>query len=205
MKGHKKKNMDERPSLNVNVIGNRTIYFCGDVTENSIARINTELIKMITMIINQAKLIKDFEPGHINLIIESAGGNVSDMWALIDLIIKSPIPIYTYALGNVYSAALIIFIAGSVRYVASHTKLMYHEASSSAIGKMSEINETTENGKKTQQIIDDFVVHRTKLKKKKLDEIKKTKTDYFFYKKEALELGVATNEFDMKDWAELIY
>ena len=205
MKGHKKKNMDERPSLNVNVIGNRTIYFCGDVTENSISRINTELIKMITMIINQAKLIKDFEPGHINLIIESAGGNVADMWALIDLMIKSPIPIYTYALGNVYSAALIIFIAGSVRYVASHTELMYHEASSSAIGKMSEINETTENGKKTQQIIDDFVVHRTKLKKKKLDEIKKTKTDYFFYKKEALELGVATNEFDMKDWAELIY
>lgn len=197
--------MDERPSLNVNVIGNRTIYFCGDVTENSISRINTELIKMITMIINQAKLIKDFEPGHINLIIESAGGNVADMWALIDLMIKSPIPIYTYALGNVYSAALIIFIAGSVRYVASHTELMYHEASSSAIGKMSEINETTENGKKTQQIIDDFVVHRTKLKKKKLDEIKKTKTDYFFYKKEALELGVATNEFDMKDWAELMY
>ena len=39
---------------------------------------------------------------------------------------------------------------------------------------------------------------------KKLDEIKKTKTNYFFYKKEALELGVATNEFDMKDWAELI-
>ena len=197
--------MDERPSLNVNVIGNRTIYFCGDVTENSISRINTELIKMITMIINQAKLIKDFEPGHINLIIESAGGNVADMWALIDLMIKSPIPIYTYALGNVYSAALIIFIAGSVRYVASHTELMYHEASSSAIGKMSEINETTENGKKTQQIIDDFIIHRTKLKKKKLDEIKKTKTDYFFYKKEALELGVATNEFDMKDWAELIY
>ncbi|MBO7695931.1 MAG: ATP-dependent Clp protease proteolytic subunit [Methanobrevibacter sp.] len=190
--------------FNVNVIGERSLYFSGEIDSNSIARTNCELLKMISKIIMQAKVIKNFEPGHINLFIESFGGSLDDSWALIDIILNSPIPIYTYALGMAESGGLKIFLAGDKRFVMEHSLLMFHELSACSEGKFADIHEYHEYLAKEQEKIDKYILERTKMKKKQLEEIKKSKEDFYMCPQEALDLGFATNMFSLDNWDDIV-
>lgn len=190
--------------FNVNVIGERSIYFSGEIDSASISRANCELLKMIHKIVTQAKLIKNFEPGHINLFIESFGGSLDDSWAIIDVILKSPIPIYTYAMGMAESGGLKMFLAGDKRYVMDHSLLMFHELSAYSEGKFADIHEYHEYLAKEQEKIDKYILERTKMKKKQLEDIKKSKEDFYMNPKEAIDLGFATDIFSFDNWDDII-
>lgn len=57
----------------------------------------------------------------IKLYINSCGGTIYDMWALIDAIQNSKTPIHTYCMGYAMSAAFDIFLAGHKRYCYKHS------------------------------------------------------------------------------------
>ena len=192
-------------NTNVYTIGDRNIYLSGEINTKSTSEVITKLMATITNITNQARVIRDYEVGHINIFIQSQGGSIHDMWALIDLMMSSPVPIYTYAVGLTASAALKIFLAGAVRFVLPNSVLMYHELSAGNSGKLQNVAEWQDYLKKEQEKVENFVKMRTHLKPKKLKEIKEKKLDYYIYPDEAIELGFATNKFECPDWGEIIY
>jgi len=80
-------------------------------------------------------------PELLNLIITSPGGDLNAAFALIDTMRGSAIPIRTIGLGQVASAGLMIFIAGSPghRILTPNTSILSHQYSWGAIGKEHEL------------------------------------------------------------------
>lgn len=195
----------EEETNTVQLIGNRDIYLAGDITTQSISATQAQLWTVIKNIASQNAIFKGSEIGHINLHILSGGGAIHDMWALIDDLMASPIPIYTYAHGLVASAALKIFLAGAVRFVYPHTTLMYHDLSAGNQGKLQDIEEWKEYLKTEQQKIEDYVKTRTFMKAKQIKEIREKKKDFYMDADTALSLGFATKKFECSDWGEILH
>lgn len=92
-------------------------YLYGDVNEQTV----TPIIKfIITCNVMSPKL-----PA-INLFVNSGGGELHQAFALISAIQSSIIPVNTIAIGEVQSAALLIVMAGHVRFVDKHCNIMSH-------------------------------------------------------------------------------
>ena len=80
-------------------------------------------------------------PDLMNLIITSPGGDLNAAFALIDTMRGSAIPIRTIGLGQIASAALMIFIAGEKgkRILTPNTSILSHQYSWGAFGKEHEL------------------------------------------------------------------
>jgi ATP-dependent Clp protease protease subunit len=77
-------------------------------------------------------------PEHpMKLHINSDGGNLTDAFALIDVMRTSPIPIATVGMGNLMSSAFMIFAAGTLgkRAIARNTSIMIHQFNHEYMGK----------------------------------------------------------------------
>ena len=66
---------------------------------------------------------------YLTLIINSGGGSVGDAFALIDTIKGSVIPVHTIGLGEISSAALMIFMAGhkGKRVMTPNSSILSHQ------------------------------------------------------------------------------
>jgi len=190
--------------LSVYTVGDRNIYLAGDISPESTSEAATKLIAAITNITAQAMILREAEIGHINMFIQSGGGTIHDMWGLIDFMLTSPIPIYTYSVGLTASAALKIFLAGSVRYVMPNSMLMYHELAAGTSGKLEGISEWKDYLEKEQKKIEEYVKNRTFMKTKQIKDIREKKKDFYMGADEAIELGFATHKFEPKDWGCII-
>ena len=75
------------------------------------------------------------------MLICSSGGDVEDAFALIDVMMSSSIPIKTIGLGEVSSAGLMIFLAGTRgrRVLTPNTSVLSHQFSWSTQGKAHEL------------------------------------------------------------------
>lgn len=194
----------ENENLSVFSIGDRDLYLAGEIDTASIAEVNAKMVAALKNIQNANATFKEYDVGHINIFIQSGGGSIHDMWGLIDFMLTYPIPIYTYAVGLTASAALSIFIAGSVRYVFPHATLMYHDLSAGNSGKLQDINEWKEYLQIEQKKIEDFVRIRTNMKQKQIKDIREKKKDFYIDAKQAVELGFAHHIFECADWGNII-
>ena len=81
------------------------------------------------------------QPEYLTLILNSGGGSVTDAFALIDTMRGSGIPIHTIGLGEVSSAALMIFMAGAKghRTLTPNTSILSHQYSWGKWGKEHEL------------------------------------------------------------------
>ena len=77
----------------------------------------------------------------LTLYINSPGGSLCDAFALIDMMRNSKHTIRTIGVGNVMSAAFLIFAAGSKgeRYIAKNTSILCHQFSEDVEGKFHDI------------------------------------------------------------------
>jgi ATP-dependent Clp protease protease subunit len=80
----------------------------------------------------------------LKLYINSEGGSLYDAFALIDVMRTSKIPIHTYGIGNLMSAAFLIFISGAQggRNLGKNTSVLCHQFSMEQEGKSHEIQAT---------------------------------------------------------------
>ena len=77
-------------------------------------------------------------PEHpMKLYINSDGGNLTDAFALMDVMRTSPVPIATVGMGNLMSSAFMIFAAGTKgqRAIAKNTSIMIHQFNHEYAGK----------------------------------------------------------------------
>lgn len=124
----------------------------------------------------------------IHIFINSRGGNVMDMWSLIDLIESSATPVYTYCNGYAMSAAFQIFLAGHKRFMTPNATLMYHQIYCWRKGKYQDLVEEREHMDYLNSQIEQYIMSKTVLSEEELTEIRKLKKDTYFNAQRALNL-----------------
>lgn len=126
------------------------------------------------------------------LMICSEGGDMSAAFALIDVMRSSNIFIKTVGLGQIASAGLLIFLAGSPgrRTLTPNTSIMSHQYAWGSDGKHHELLATMKEFDLTQKRMVKHYVDCTGLSE---EEIKKTLLpphDVYLSAEEALKLGI---------------
>jgi ATP-dependent protease ClpP protease subunit len=85
-------------------------------------------------------------PEHpMKLYINSDGGNLTDAFALMDVMRTSPVPIATVGMGNLMSSAFMIFAAGKKgqRAIGKNTSIMIHQFNHEYAGKYHDMKVST--------------------------------------------------------------
>jgi len=172
----------------------RNLFLSDQVSQESMLKLTEEIIKINEddNFIKKQYRVYDVEyvPKPINLYIDSYGGSVYQIFGLIGIIEKSQTPIWTYATGAAMSCGFLLLISGHKRFAYKYSTPLYHQVSSWTIGKLEDMKADLKETKRLQVMIDNIVVSKTKLTKKKLKEVNKLKIDWFMTAHEALELGV---------------
>lgn len=105
------------PSIFDLIGNNRSIYLFDTVNQFSAQSIIKDLMKM-----NQ----ESDEP--ISMFINSGGGSVVHMFAILDVMNAIKSPVNTFVLGQAASAASLIAANGDERFISPNSEMMIHEA-----------------------------------------------------------------------------
>lgn len=126
------------------------------------------------------------------LLVNSEGGNLSDAFALIDVMRTSAIPIKTVGLGTIASAGLCIFIAGTPgrRALTPNTSILSHQFSWGSAGKVHELFATIKEFELTHQRMIRLYQECTGLDEVKIREVLLPPQDVYLSAEEALGYGI---------------
>lgn len=169
---------------------NRLFYISDDIDNASMGKMCFNLLSLLKKDEEDEKEKRDFERKPISIYINSCGGDVDDMWSLIDIIEKSKTPIHTYCNGYAYSAAFIIFLSGHKRFASRHSTFMYHQIFCRSFGKYQDLVEYRDELDFVNKWNEEYVMERTKITQKYIDEVRDKKKDMFIHSEEALKLGI---------------
>lgn len=128
------------------------------------------------------------------LLINSSGGNITDAFAITDIIEQLDMKIRTIALGQVYSTAVVLLLSGTKheRYAMRHTDFLIHQYSWQS-QEQTRYNELVLRRNKEDELTEkllDFYIRHSKLKKKEIENILKKGKDFYFDAKTALKFGI---------------
>jgi len=138
-------------------------------------------------------LNKKFKLKNLTLVVNSQGGSLTDAFAIIDVMRHSSIPVHTLGIGQISSAGLMIFMAGTKPYrtLTPNTTIMSHQWSGGAVGKMHELISAQQDFEQTTARMMD---HYRKCSSLADDQIKTNLLpphDVFLTADQAVELGIA--------------
>lgn len=171
----------------------RLFYLSDDINKSTIGELCFNLLYLLQEDDEKDSKEKDFKREPIKIYINSDGGEVYDMWALIDIMLNAKTPIYTYCTGYAMSAAFQIFLAGGKRFASKHSTFLYHQVYCWRNGKYQDLVEDRVEMDHIQNEIETYVKDRTKITEEKLIEIKEKKIDWYIHCDEALKLGIVTD------------
>tara|TARA_R110000782_G_scaffold231788_2_gene318084 strand:+ start:4035 stop:4643 length:609 start_codon:yes stop_codon:yes gene_type:complete len=125
----------------------------------------------------------------VNLMINSPGGDIYEMFGIIDYIESLDVKVNTVCRGRAFSAAAIILTCGTgKRMMSKRSTVMFHQSSSFLGGKMSDITAFLDNVKSLEKIIYSMLAEKTN---QDADWWKnKMRSDMFLTAEELLEIGV---------------
>lgn len=172
----------------------RDLFFNKQVDQATIG----ELTKSIVEINNDDELLQKmydvhgftYHPKPIKVHIDSYGGYVYQCYGLLSVMEASKTPIHTIVTGAAMSCGFMILICGHKRFAHKLSTPLYHQISGGAFGNIKEIQEKQEELTRLQNKLEEIVLKKTKISKKKLKEIFETKKDWYMSAKEAKDLGV---------------
>lgn len=81
----------------------------------------------------------------IPIVIDSDGGDINALFAMIDLMNTTDKPIATIVLGRAYSAGAVLLSCGTkgLRFAAPNSSIMLHDVSTATAGKVDEVEVIT--------------------------------------------------------------
>lgn len=147
--------------------GKRLYFLSDDVDNESIGQLTWNILHQLAEDDEKDKKEKDYKREPIKIYINSYGGIVYDMWGLIDIIVNSKTPIYTYCTGYAMSAAFKIFLAGHKRYCYKHSTFMLHQPVCWISGKYTDIKENMAEYDRMNEYIIRYILDRTYFKKRR--------------------------------------
>mgnify|MGYP003650428831 CR=1 FL=1 len=125
----------------------------------------------------------------INLLINSPGGNVHEMFGIIDYIESLDVKVNTICRGRAFSAAAIILLCGTGnRMISKRSTVMFHQTSSFLGGKMSDITAYLDNVKTLESSVYELLAEKTKKDANWWKD--KMRTDLYLTADELISLGV---------------
>lgn len=155
----------------LNIIDNN-IYFQDDISMDSISALNKEMRTLQNKLLDMARAYS-IEPPPIRLHITTYGGCIYAALSAIDCIEELKVDVHTIIDGFAASAGTLISVCGKKRYIKKHSYMLIHELRSGFWGKMSEIDEETDNLKDLMKAIKKIYVEHTNIKKSEIDAILK--------------------------------
>lgn len=169
------------------LLENRIHFLYGEIDEDSVM----ETIQWITY--------ENLKPGNdiLTLYINSDGGNLQDAFALIEMMRKSNKPIRTIGIGNVCSAAFMIFAAGTrgERIISETTSIMCHQFSGDTTGKYHDVKAAMKENELANQRMVNLLKEFTDLETRTIKTKLLPPSDVWLTADELIELGVADSIF----------
>lgn len=180
---------DKNDVIDKILLQNHIFFLTGEIDTDSV----TKAIKWITV----ENLLPFEKEKCLKLYINSEGGSLYDAFALIDTMKVSKIPVHTYALGNLMSAAFLIFISEKIghRNIGKNTGVLCHQFSMEQEGKSHEIQATMKeveycNEKMINVISESCNLRKDNIKKKLLPP-----SDVWLTPEEVMKFKLADNIF----------
>tara|TARA_R100000664_G_scaffold1674_2_gene4429 strand:+ start:3041 stop:3604 length:564 start_codon:yes stop_codon:yes gene_type:complete len=172
----------------------RNLYLPEQVNQESMNKLTKSIVDINTDDAHLKKLYAvhdlDYTPAPIKIYIDSYGGAVYQCFGLLGVMEKSETPIHTIVTGAAMSCGFMILICGHKRFGYKLSTPLYHQVSTGFRGKVQDMEESLEETKRLQKMIEKITLARTEIPKKRLKEVLKNKVDWYMTAKEALELGV---------------
>ena len=162
------------------------LYFYGDITEANILELNASLHELDKKL-SVTNVFLDIRP-IINLHINSYGGSLFAGLASVDVLRNLNSEVHSYVEGAAASAATIISVSCTKRFIGKYKKMQIHQLSSGLYGKYNELEDDMENNKHLMTTIKSIYKRYTTIPMKKLDEI--LKHDLWFDSKICLKYGL---------------
>ena len=168
------------------------LFFHTEVSEQSVDKVKNlmrEYLNKVTKV-KKTHIMGVFTPKPLYLHIYSPGGDVHAGFSLYDFIISydKHIPVHTIIEGSAASAATMISIAGSKRYITPSSYMLIHQLSTFFGGNFEQIKDEFSNCQKLMTRIKKIYSDKTTIPKKQLDDI--LKHDIFWDANECLKYGL---------------
>ncbi|MCR4287456.1 MAG: ATP-dependent Clp protease proteolytic subunit [Deltaproteobacteria bacterium] len=160
------------------------IYLSGAIDDKSSEEVCKEIIECNL----------EGKVGHIQLIINSAGGSCSAGFAIIDMMEWSHLPVYTTGIGLVASMGLLIFMAGERgrRVITPRTSILSHRYSTMTMGNHSQLLASRkEQDLVYGRIIDHYLVYSSVDTPEELEKYLLRDVDTWLSTDEAIKYGLA--------------
>ena len=141
---------------------NRTLYFYGDVTDESCFWLSKTLEDF-------SRSGEENEPIHLH--IQSTGGSLIPTFNVVDTIERIPTPVYSYVDGFAASAASLISVCGNKRYMGKHSLILLHQLKSKNEGTYTNMVDEMLNLNKMMEFLKTIYSEHSKLDEDKLIEI----------------------------------
>lgn len=167
----------------------RIIILNKPITDNAIERIVIPIIGMNEMDDEAEEQVVGYDrrSNPIKIFINTGGGHVEETLSCISAIESSKTPVYTYALGKALSGGFFILLAGHARFCQKYSTLMYHQIQTGIpYSDMTSNKEHVEETIRLQAIINEFLLRKTTIRQKKIQEINDKKIDWYLGAEDAL-------------------
>ena len=177
-----------KPSRGLSQVQGNEIYFYSDVSLGSVFSLNKALSDLEKqMLITQIQLGMP-KPPHIKLFINSDGGEIFSAFTTVDRIVSSKVPIHTYVEGIAASAATLISVCGSKRYIGKSGVMLVHQLRSWCGGTHENLKDEAKNLDMLAEQVTQIYLEHTKFSKADLEEI--LKHDMYLNANECVKYGL---------------
>jgi ATP-dependent Clp protease protease subunit len=160
----------------------RSIVLSNDIDNESVEEVIQFILDVNEYDDEQESVTRDYERKPIKLVVNSFGGVIYDGFALIGVIENSITSIHTYCYGYAMSMGLPIFASGHRRFASKYATFMYHESLNSypQFDKLSVIKDDLDECNRVMKQYDEIILMKSTIPQKQLDEVKKSRRDWYF-------------------------
>jgi len=161
--------------LETEMVNSRTLYLNEEITLDTV----NYIIQLIHKFNRDDYEIPVEERSPIILYIDSAGGEIYRGFSLCSAIESSETPVIGVLQGTCMSMALTIWLSCHVRYASRFSNVLYHTLrAASDVETLLEMENKIKHYKYLQKTIDDYILEKTEIPKKKLKKKRKSNLDW---------------------------
>jgi len=180
-----------KPLKDTHVANGNDIYFYSDVNLGSIFNLNRSISDLEKqMLITQINLGLS-KPPHINLYINSDGGEIFSAFTTVDRIKACRVPIHTHVEGIVASAATLISVSGKKRTIGKNGVMLVHQLRSWCGGTHENFKDEAKNLELLADKVKAIYLEHTKFTETELEEL--LKHDIYLNADDCLKYGLVDN------------
>jgi ATP-dependent Clp protease protease subunit len=160
--------------------------------------IDHESVKPVIEWILRENFVRKRKFKELLLMVCSEGGELSNAFALIDVMRSSKIPIKTVGLGSIASCGLLIFLSGTAgrRVLTPNTSILSHQFSWDTGGKVHELFATVKEFELTHQRMIELYRKTTGMDDETIKKILLPPQDVYLSAEEALEYKICDHVAD---------